>query len=255
MSLYEDNILSDERALERFWNKVEIIHPDDPDACYDWLAKKDKNGCGIFAMHCPQLGDKGYHTWKSFRAPRLMWILDNDMPVPDGLLVIHSCDNESCCNPKHIRLGTHQDNTDDRKLRGRWDTNVRGEAHPHSKLTVAKVRKICHLYFVKGLQPKAISDKMKVSRCSVHNVIEGKTWKHVTKTHIPKGFLHHFDKCKHRNELMYKAFKGGATYQEISRQFNVAPVYTRQILRKKRKEHGDKPTPIGFRSSERKRGR
>lgn len=258
MSKFEENILEDERALERFWAKVEIPFPDDPDACYDWNAKKDKNGCGIFCMHCPQLGPHGPKTWKSFRAPRLMWILEHDQPIPtdkDGrtLYICHHCDSETCVNPRHIYLGTQQDNMNDRKLRGRFDTGPKGEKHPNAKLTEAKVRKICHLYFVRGQTPAQIARKVGVTRASIHGIIIGKNWKHVTKTHIPKGFLHMYKRCQHRNEKMYKAFKQGYSYKEISQQFDVALQYTRQILRAKRIEHGDPLTPIGFRSEGRRK--
>ena len=36
-----------------------------------------------------------------------------------GHFVLHSCDNRLCCNPDHLRTGTHQDNMDDRNSRGR----------------------------------------------------------------------------------------------------------------------------------------
>ncbi len=252
MSLYEENILTDERALERFWAKIEIPHPEDPDACWNWTAKKDKNSCGIFGMYCPQLEGLGVKAWRSFRAPRLMWVLENDRPIPEGLLVIHSCDSEFCCNRLHLRLGTHKDNANDRRLRGRYDTGLKGEKHPRAILTVAKVRKICHLYFTKGMSLSQIAKKLEIVQPLVWRVVTGRSWKHVTKTHIPKGFLHKFQKCANRNEKMYKAFKDGWTYQKISDHYKISIEYTREILRKMRKEHGDKPTPIGFQSTDRR---
>ncbi len=251
MSLYEENILDDEKAMERFWAKVEVVDPNDPDACVLWNAKLDKNSCGIFCMHCPQLAGNKY-TWKSFRAPRIRWIIENDRPIPDGLLVIHSCDNERCLNYRHLRLGTYKDNADDRRLRGRFDTGPKGEKHPNAVLTAAKVRKICHLYFVRGKTAQEISNKFGVTRAVIHAIVVGKAWKHVTKTHIPKGFVHKFEKCKLRNVKMYKAFKDGWTYQKIANHFNVNYKYTLEIVRDQRAINGDKPTPIGFKSGDRR---
>lgn len=40
-------------------------------------------------------------------------------PIPDGLFVLHSCDNPPCVNPEHLRPGTAQENADDMRLRRR----------------------------------------------------------------------------------------------------------------------------------------
>ena len=63
-------------------------------------------------------------------AYRWVWELVNGDPIPDHLIVLHSCDNGGypvgCCNPAHMRLGSIQDNSDDMTQRQRHGlpTNV-----------------------------------------------------------------------------------------------------------------------------------
>lgn len=69
-----------------------------------------------------QIGDKGYGCiWlagKMVIAHRLAWTLANKTE-PGSLLVCHSCDVRSCCNPAHLFLGTPKDNFDDMVAKGR----------------------------------------------------------------------------------------------------------------------------------------
>ncbi len=51
-------------------------------------------------------------------AHRVAWLIEKG-PVPDGLCVLHRCDNPPCVNPEHLFLGTVQDNNADRDAKGR----------------------------------------------------------------------------------------------------------------------------------------
>lgn len=93
-----------QESLERFFSKIDTRGPMD---CWNWVATKNQKGYGRIKV------DKMWYS-----AHRFLWQLVNG-PIPRGLLVCHSCDNPSCCNPNHLWLGTHQENMDDMVEKGR----------------------------------------------------------------------------------------------------------------------------------------
>ena len=64
-------------------------------------------------------GDRMYR-----RMHRVAWEAHNAEPIPEGMIVRHTCDNPACINPEHLVLGTHKQNTADMIERGRagWQT-------------------------------------------------------------------------------------------------------------------------------------
>lgn len=75
--------------------------------CVEWTGAKFKSGYG-----------EAHHRGKHWRAHRLAWTMANG-PIPDGLHVLHSCDNPACCKLEHLRLGTAAENAADKMARGR----------------------------------------------------------------------------------------------------------------------------------------
>lgn len=55
---------------------------------------------------------------KGVYAHRRMWSLAYG-PIPQGLWVLHRCDNPRCINPDHLFLGTNNDNVQDMVRKGR----------------------------------------------------------------------------------------------------------------------------------------
>lgn len=129
-----------------------------PDACWPWTG-------AITAQHgygCVQAG-----RGRVVGAHKLAWTFANG-PVPDGLCVLHKCDNRPCCNPAHLFLGTKKDNALDKSLKGRDKT---------AKLTPDQVREVRTL--LPKMQQQHIAKLYGVSNAVICDIHNGYTYRHV----------------------------------------------------------------------------
>lgn len=92
---------------ERFWSKVNKT-----DTCWIWTANAQRYG--YFTLSSIE---------RSELAHRVAWLLTYG-PVPDGLNVLHKCDNTLCVNPDHLYLGTQHQNIKDCISRGRRNDDL-----------------------------------------------------------------------------------------------------------------------------------
>lgn len=111
-------------------------------------------------------------------AHRISWMVRNGDYFPDGKESCHSCNTRSCCNPMHIRPGTHQENIDDRRLFGK-PYSLRGERVANAKLTDDAVQRLWRLHVIGRKSQREIAALLGVSQVAVNHVLNGKTWKHV----------------------------------------------------------------------------
>lgn len=97
--------------------------------------------------------------------------------IPEGLLVLHKCDNGRCCNPDHLFLGTQKDNVQDciRKGRRIVGKRLKGETNPNSKITEDDVREIRK----SKLCLRELSEIYGVSICIISKVKRRIYWAHV----------------------------------------------------------------------------
>ena len=132
--------------------------------CSVWTSERDKKGYGlIYRPGAPRL-----------RAHRAAWELANG-PIPDGLFVLHACDNPPCCNTAHLFLGTKADNNADMYSKGRA---ALGSRNGHAKLTESNVREIRAL-LASGLLQREIAERFGVTQTTISPLLRGVTWKHV----------------------------------------------------------------------------
>ena len=140
-------------------------------ACREWC--RSTNGLG-YGRLWDGLGVRYVHrlAWEVFRGP-----------VPEGVDVLHRCDNPGCIEVRHLWLGTHAENMADRdakgrnggwKNRGRSHVGVRGSEHPLSKLTEGQAVEIRRR--VERDRPTALAREFGVSEGLVRSIRDGRAW-------------------------------------------------------------------------------
>ena len=135
----------------------------DPWECWEWQGSK-WGGYGQFDTAVESKAHRfAYTYWHPMTGP-----------ITEQLEVMHMCDNPPCVNPYHLRLGTRQDNVDDKMSKGRYKS-PRGERNPSAKLTAADVKTI-RLDPRKGTEVAAAYG---VTPAAVSAIRRRKLWKHV----------------------------------------------------------------------------
>lgn len=107
---------------------------------------------------------------------RASWIIHNGI-IPDGLFVLHKCDNPICTNPDHLFLGTNTDNVKDCIKKGRKNPSF-GENHYNVRLSSDQVKEI-KIMTKEGYSQSQLGNKFNVSPSTIQNIVDGKTWKHI----------------------------------------------------------------------------
>ena len=123
------------KDFQRLLSRLYI--PDDANLC--WLIDGHKDHKGY---------DHFYFDNYQHKAHRAYFMLFNQCKIPQGKMILHSCDTPSCVNPAHLRIGDHAENMLDRKLRNRTFKNFksfckRGHDLNNGNVDVSKGFKIC----------------------------------------------------------------------------------------------------------------
>lgn len=113
---------------------------------------------------------------KDFGAHKLAW-MEKKGAIPEGLWVLHKCDNPCCIEITHLFLGTPKDNFIDMQNKGRY-LPPRGEKQPHAKLTVDAVLALRRLYG-SGKTAKELEAITGVNKMTIIDAVRGRTWAHI----------------------------------------------------------------------------
>ncbi len=158
-SLIDNNI--DEKYIKRFWGKSRVNYENyyAGEFCQEWMGGKRETGDDYGVFRFGKITEYAH---------RFSWIISFGK-IPKGKYVLHSCDNRWCINPKHLFLGTHQDNMDDKKKKGRMGEHVR-------KLKKQDVLEIRKLWDSGEFFQYEIAEKFSISVVHVFNIIKKKAW-------------------------------------------------------------------------------
>jgi hypothetical protein len=175
---------------DRFWEKVD--QSAGPDACWPWIGA---------LFRSTKAREFWYGQFQLDGSPRLAhrvaWLLVNG-EIPDGIKVLHTCDNPPCCNPTHLFLGTTLDNNRDMMAKGRGrfpgprvpaagnkngsrtkpESRPRGESHPKTNLTndqVVEMRRLHH----EGVKQVRLAERYGIDKTVVSKIITRRTWTHL----------------------------------------------------------------------------
>ncbi|MCB0081196.1 MAG: HNH endonuclease [Caldilineaceae bacterium] len=149
----------------RFWSKAQRM----PNGCLEWTHGTSPGGYGAFWLNGGMR-----------RAPRVAWELEVG-EIPDGLCVLHKCDNPKCVDIAHLFLGTMKDNSIDCVNKGRnKNPKLSGEKHPMAKLTSDDAREI-YLLTRYGLANIEIAAIYGTCKETVSHIKNGRQWATVTR--------------------------------------------------------------------------
>lgn len=154
--------MTNELLIQRFWSKVD---KSTPSQCWLWTASTAGKGYGQIKLP---------GTRRQVYAHRLSYEMHKGV-VPDGLMVLHTCDTPRCVNPEHLFLGTGLDNLQDMARKGR---HLYGERNTEHRLTEAKVHRIFDLSG-EGWSQARIAKEIGVGQPQVGRILRGERWRHI----------------------------------------------------------------------------
>lgn len=104
-----------------------------PDECWPWIGSLNQYGYGMFSL----MSGSG-----PINSHRIAYGLANG-GIPRSLHILHICDTRDCCNPRHLFAGTHQQNMDDMRAKGRASWQNKGACRECGTETSVKNLTLC----------------------------------------------------------------------------------------------------------------
>ena len=153
---------------ERFAERYSV---DKESGCWNWTATLNTDGYGVIAgeINGKRYAPKG----QQMLAHRVSWILfRGEIPnskAQHGTVVMHICDNPRCVNPKHLKLGTQDNNVQDMISKGRQVVAVKPSGINHWKSAFKSQVDIDLICATVG-DTKRLAEKFGVDVCTIKRI-------------------------------------------------------------------------------------
>jgi len=151
-----------EVKVAKFWDRVKRS---DSNACWPWT------GCVMpfgYGRYIPIKRDRRIQTAHKFA------IISSGVLVPNGMCVLHTCDNPPCCNPNHLYVGTYKQNAMDKVARGR-QSRARGELCGMAKLSEDDV----HFIRLSTERNARLASMFSVASGTISKIRKRQRWQHI----------------------------------------------------------------------------
>jgi hypothetical protein len=254
----------DEKIVARFWAKVPRCEHGETceTCCWEWQGARGKNGYGNF--YISRFDNRVIHA----RAHCVAWELAHQEFISLDLWCLHRCDNPPCCNPRHLFLGTQQDNVDDMRRKGREargdrhglrkhpEAVKRGEQSHYAKLTTRQVLEIRELAATGQHHRADLASRYGVSVSAILDAVTGRNWAHLpgacrpkwpprsAPPHLPMGHPLRGEKNHHAKlttllvrEIRQRYARGDGSFRALGSQYGVSWQVVQRIVHRRTWAH------------------
>ncbi len=151
------------------WSKVDKRGENE---CWEWLGYKNSQGYGR-----TWINDVGYYAHRVIYNLAYPNTIELNAPksCSDSGFLLHTCDNPSCCNPKHLFVGSHADNMADKVNKGR-SPDFSGGKGPRCKLSMSQAREARRLR-KEGASVKSLAEMFGLSLPSMKTLLRGESYR------------------------------------------------------------------------------
>jgi len=134
--------------------------------CWEWKGYISRGGYGRFRA--------GGRSLPAASAHRVAYVLAKGQ-IPDGMLVMHACDNRRCVNPSHLSIGSYADNNHDMMSKGRFNPDLtaarakikssthcrNGHIYSAENTTFSRGRRVCKVCNRNSASARAMAQKVR----------------------------------------------------------------------------------------------